>query len=308
MAWVAAQVEMIAAANGGVILTRHLVEAGFTDAQIRYVRRRLHRLCRGAYCLTKPSSSDERHRLAARGTIQRYGTTVALSHVSAALLHGLPLWDVDTRRVHLTGVHRNHVRRGGRHGIQTHVGPLGRNDLTEIGGLRVTSLARTAVDCARGLPRAQGVAVVDAVLHREGATVSGLQARVSALTAHEGVARARRALALADPAAESPGETRTRLILLGAGFPLESQVTLRSPAGEFLARVDFRVVGTNVVVEFDGREKYSLAGDLEAAHWQEKTRQMRLERAGFQVVRFVWADLADPEAVAAMVGAAVRGQ
>ncbi len=35
---------------------------------------------------------------------------------------------------------------------------------------------------------------------------------------------------------------------------------------------------------------------------------MRLERAGFQVVRFVWADLADPEAVAAMVGAAVRGQ
>lgn len=305
MPWFAAQLEDLAAGNEGVVLTRHMVECGLSDSEIRAARRQLHHLCRGAYSLAAPTSGRDRHRMVARATIQRYGTEVALSHVSAAITHDLPVWDADLRRVHLTGITPLQVRRGIRHSIQSHVGPLVGSDLTEVAGIPVTGLARTAVDCARFLPLDQGVAIVDAVVNRRAVDLVGLRARVGPLHGCEGVHRARLALDLADGKAESPGETRTRLILSSAGFPLLPQQEIRDGNDRFIARVDFLVAGTRVIVEFDGREKYRLGGDVEQAHWDEKARQMRLERAGYRVVRVVWADLARPDLLIETVATAI---
>ena len=65
--------------------------------------------------------------------------------------------------------------------------------------------------------------------------------------------------------------------------------------------VDFAIVGTRVLVEFDGRSKYGAVGDL----WAEKQREDRIRALGYEVVRLTWADLRDPDRVARLVAAAI---
>ncbi|KYH46098.1 hypothetical protein AZH51_10665 [Branchiibius sp. NY16-3462-2] len=52
-------------------------------------------------------------------------------------------------------------------------------------------------------------------------------------------------------------------------------------------RTDFRVVGTRVLVEFDGATKYDEPGAL----WREKLREDRIRSLGWIVVRLTWSDL-----------------
>jgi very-short-patch-repair endonuclease len=82
------------------------------------------------------------------------------------------------------------------------------------------------------------------------------------------------------------------------------QVPIVDERGDFVARVDFLVNGTKVVVEFDGKVKYA-AGDPKVL-WLEKRREDRLRRLGYVVVRITWAQLERPGAVAAAVRAALR--
>ena len=70
-----------------------------------------------------------------------------------------------------------------------------------------------------------------------------------------------------------------------------------------MARVDFLVTGTNVVVEFDGRMKYD-SGDP-GILWAEKKREDALRRLGYVVVRLTWADLERPGAALAKVRSAI---
>ena len=109
--------------------------------------------------------------------------------------------------------------------------------------------------------------------------------------------------AATDAAAESPGESLTRLLLSGLGWPVRSQVRIHDEHG-LVGRVDF-LVGTNVIVEFDGMVKYEGAGGRTALA-AEKRREDRLRAAGYQVVRIVWADLAHPERVARLVRQAAQ--
>lgn len=105
-----------------------------------------------------------------------------------------------------------------------------------------------------------------------------------------------------DSAAESPGESRSRLLLLNLGYDPRSQVVVRDPAGNFIGRVDFLLRGTRVVVEFDGLSKYASAEELAA----EKRRELRLRSAGYTVVRLLWSDLDRPARVRALVEAALQ--
>lgn len=98
---------------------------------------------------------------------------------------------------------------------------------------------------------------------------------------------------------ETVGESRTAVTLAFAGIELVPQVTITDEDGRFVARVDFVVAGTRVIVEFDGRVKY---GDESGATlFDEKKREDRLRALGYIVVRIVWADLETPGLVAAKV-------
>ena len=82
------------------------------------------------------------------------------------------------------------------------------------------------------------------------------------------------------------------------------QVPIVDERGVFVARVDFLVKGTKVIIEFDGKVKYA-AGDPNVL-WHEKRREDRLRRLGYVVVRITWAQLERPGAAAAAVRAALR--
>ena len=63
----------------------------------------------------------------------------------------------------------------------------------------------------------------------------------------------RRAIANADPKAESPMETRLRLLLVLAGLPTPlSQVSIRNAKGDFAGRVDLYYPDHHLGIEYDG--------------------------------------------------------
>jgi hypothetical protein len=93
------------------------------------------------------------------------------------------------------------------------------DELTCIGDLPVTTIARTALDLARHLPRYAAVAHLDAL-----AAATGLRGEdvTHLIDRHRGarwIRRARDALSLMDGGAQSPKETWLRLVLIDGGLP-----------------------------------------------------------------------------------------
>lgn len=288
----------LAAARHGLVLTKDLRASGLSWDAIMKLTRSLYRLCHGAHLIEPPPDKWTEHRLYVRAVVLRHTRLVAVSHLSAAVMHGLPLWGVDLRHAHITGLRT--ARRGLRHGVHTHEGPLLFTDVAAIEGILVTNAARTVMDCARSLPLDRAVAIADHALHTGAATPAELSRRRDRLPALTGVDSARRLLDLVDGRSESPGESRSRLICHQGGLRAEPQVEIFDGGGRFVGRVDL-LVEDAVVVEFDGRGKYSINGDVAAAHWREKLRHDALQEAGFVVVRLTWDELADRGAVLAKV-------
>jgi hypothetical protein len=101
---------------------------------------------------------------------------------------------------------------------------------------------------------------------------------------------------------ESAGESRCAWLMHALGLPpARPQVTLRTPTGEFVARVDFYIAEHRVVIEFDGMGKYT---DQQVVR-REKLREDRLRALGLQVVRLTWADLDRPDVVRRRIEAAI---
>lgn len=276
------------------------------DELRRSVREReLIRVRRGAYVLGSrwyAAGADERYRMAALA-VARTRPADALSHHAALAAHGLPLWEHDATRIDLISDVRQAVNR---RGIWLH--PNAGVLAVQIGGVPVVPAARAVVRTALTMGVAAAVVAGDAGLHAGLLSVEALLAEVALLSAHEGRRRALDAVHRMDPAAESVGESRTRMILQDLGLSYESQVVLRDAAGAFVARVDFLVEG--VVLEFDGRLKYQRRRDDEdgaatdAANvvWLEKRREDRIRRLGHPVERAIWDDLARP----GLLGARIR--
>ena len=188
-------------------------------------------------------------------------------------------------------------RRGKRNDVHIHYLRVPAEHVDEVGGLRVTSPTRTVIDCARLLSLPAGLVIADAALNAELTTLTDLRREVAQHRRCHGVATAMRVIDLADPLAQSPGETRTRLIVREAGYAVDSQAELADQDGEFLGCVDLVVRGSKVVIEFDGRAKYSNGESVEAAHWAAKLRRDRIENAGFPVLAVTWRDLSRPRLI-----------
>lgn len=74
----------------------------------------------------------------------------------------------------------------------------------------------------------------------------------------------------------SVGETRARLVLNDLGYQLSTQFLVRAPSGSVVARADGRIIGTNVLVEFDGLMKYEgAAGRAELQREKHRENQIR---------------------------------
>ncbi|KRE58934.1 hypothetical protein ASG70_17010 [Phycicoccus sp. Soil748] len=303
------QAAALMTAQGGVVGAAQLARLGVSayDVQVAVARGRLRRLRRGAFVDGRrwvEADSDEQYRLTVMAVMRSRPEPVAgavelASHHSALALHRLPLWHVDRRLVVLSSDVQQSTTVAG-----VRVMPL----RSMVAGVEVDGLPTLAVPDAVVLTGSTsveaGVVAADAALHGRSTTTSDLHAAADRLLGGlRGRARVRRVLAAMDPRAESPGESRTRLVISALGLPVASQVTVRDELGGFVGRVDFLVAG-RVVVEFDGAVKYAGAegrGELVA----EKRREDRLRSLGYEVVRLTWDDLAHPERVLARIRTAL---
>jgi hypothetical protein len=220
-----------------------------------------------------------------------------VSHVSAAALHGLPLWGMPLRLVHIT--RRPPARSDVDTRLRSHAARLADQDVVRLGSLPVTSLARTVVDLARSMPFAVALAAADAALRSMRVTRDDLRAVLDGGAGTRGARAARRVVDLADQRSESVGESRSRAVMHQLGLVLpDLQVEVHRSGGELVGRCDFGWRDARVLGEFDGRIKYGRllrpGQDPGDAVFEEKRREDALRDERWGMVRWVWRELDAP--------------
>ena len=162
--------------------------------------------------------------------------------------------------------------------------------------LPTTSALRTAVDLGGRSPLTEGVVAADLFLHAELVSLADLCNYVTDHSGAKGIARLRRVLDLAEPKAESPMESRLRMLLVTARLPRpEVQVSIHDDQGRFLGRPDLLYRRQRLAIEFDG-------GNHRDRMVDDNRRQNGLVGAGFRLLRFTAADVyGAPDTVAMQV-------
>jgi len=312
------RLQALAGTQGGVFFRHQALACGYSDREIRYLKRTREWLAvrRGAYveasCAPPQGDTDAWHRLRTIAVLHHLHEPAVASHSSAAGLLGLPHWATDRDNVYVTR-HQHHAGRV-EAGVAHHEATLPDWQTTSVAGLRCTNGARTAWDIGREFGFEAGVVVSDAVLRigrenerrgdvsqpagpQAGATRSDLDLLAELMADWPKARAAMEAFAFADAGAESTGESLARIFVVSLGFPApRTQVVIEGPG--LVARVDMLVEALDWVIEFDGRQKYRRArdecdpvvddGDIV---WAEKLREDALRGLGKNVSRLVWADL-----------------
>jgi hypothetical protein len=226
------------------------------------------------------------------------------SHTTAALLLGIPLpvsWARDPRiQVSVPAPRRApHAAN-----LIGHSPQLTDQDwMTLPSGLHLTRPHRTWLDLAQYLTLEDLVAAGDAVINRGAplASVSDLHAALRSRKSRRGVRHLRDALALLSDAAESPQESRLRVILHNAQMgELRINHAVTNRFGEFVARTDIEVVDSGVVLEYMGDYHRTTPEQWRA----DMTRRSRIEAAtGKRVMEINADDLRNPAELVARIRA-----
>jgi very-short-patch-repair endonuclease len=170
---------------------------------------------------------------------------------------------------------------------------LDQGDTRTFGSIPVTTPLRTAFDLVRR-ERTEAVVGLDALLRRGVIHIDELRAYLKTTPGWPGVRNAITALALANPLAESPMETRLRLTLVDAGLPAP---VVQHRVGRY--RLDLAYPDLKVAIEYDGdhhRDRDTFRRDI--------ARLNALRAAGWTVLRFTADDvLRNPMRIIAQVTA-----
>ena len=240
----------------------------------------------------------------ATATLAGISSVAAVSHHSAALIHGIELLGRPPgEAVALTGPPGSMSRRTCRTGIRTHVAALPAGHVVTRRGLPVTSVARTVVDLARASSVQAGVVAADSALRGRQASKADLELCVTTCAGWPGIQNARRAVAFADGRAESVLESISRVAFDELGLPPPDLQAWVGDEDEIIGRADFLWRAYRTVGEADGAVKYADPARAMA----QLERDARLRAAGFEVVHFTWREITrTPEQVAATIRTAFR--
>jgi hypothetical protein len=235
--------------------------------------------------------AQARHRIAAAAGLLVRPDAVA-SHATAALLLGLPILDPEAvpcltvppgRASALSGIHLHRAR------VESPIC---------VGTLALTRPALSVVDTAREHGEEAGLVIADAALAGSFVSDHDLQEALASRAGWPGVRIAQRVVAFADPRAESPLESISRLRIRQHGVPApEPQVEIWI-AGRCVGRCDFYWDEYGVIGEADGWGKYK--NDWKRFR-DQKRKDARYERAGAVVVRWDSDEAEDFAAVAARI-------
>lgn len=286
----------LAVTQGGAVSRAQALAAGLTPAQISaLLRREWMDPYRGVYVDRAWFTSlppERRHVVLAAARILTTRLGPVANRRTAALVHELPLLGRPPSKPQLARAPRHPRDRSETHALQ--VAPLPETDTTIVGGVPVTSLARTACDIARTSTFRQAVVVADAVLRR-GVERDDLLATARRCGSWPGGKAALHVAAFADGRADGPLESITRVAYAAQGLPApETQVEVFAPDGTFLGLVDFLWREQRVIGEADGLGKY----DSPLALKKEKRREEGLRVCRFEIVRNVWDEVWSPTAQA----------
>ncbi|WP_448004031.1 hypothetical protein [Agromyces bauzanensis] len=227
----------------------------------------LDRLRRGVYVESAEWESagyEQRHVFAIDAVVATRRSQPVISHVSAAILWGIPIVGPHLHHVHLAACGRPRVR--SKNGVVWHHEPVPDEEIVELDGRFVTSYERTLTDVARMLPFASAVAALDhgcreQTTDRTGKPIAGviperLVEVFEGLGTVAGIRRARASLDFVDVRSGSPGESISRANMHLLHFPApELQVPFtRADGGVDIADFDWPALRT--FGEFDGLGKY----------------------------------------------------
>lgn len=273
----------LAAWQHGVVARRQLGPLGLSDTMVRdrVTRGQLLRLHRGVYAVGHAELRREGWWMAA---VLAIGPGALLSHRDAAALHGLRppgdhvRWEVTTTE-----------RAGSTDRIRVfRTATLDARDATHVTGIPVTSIARTLVDLAGTVPAAQ---LTKALTEAERQRVFDLRAIERAMTATaqrngRGHAAMRQALAelKAIGAHVTRSELEDRFLSL---LDVHRLPRPRTNYGIEGMEVDAVWPGERVAVELDGWD----AHHTREAFQLDRERSNDLTAAGWQLLRFTWADV-----------------
>jgi very-short-patch-repair endonuclease len=278
-----------------------LIAAGLDDRDIRSLTEsgQLSRLERGIYAPELSGTPDPMIVRICAHNAASTGQSHVYTHTSAALLWGLSVWRARPL------VHVAHAGRRGNRGpaddVVRHNQIIPESDVRILNGMRLTSLERTIIDCARLLPFELGVIVADSGL-AHGADQDALRRLVAEGRGTRGIRRVREVLAAADGRAESPAETRFRLLLDEWNLPeAELQLWISTTGGR--ERVDFGWSSRRLVIEVHGYAKYFDYGPPDEKIAAQQAREARLVATGWRVLNIYWPELDDPETLRARVRA-----
>lgn len=159
---------------------------------------------------------------------------------------------------------------------------LDESETCVVRGISATTPARTAYDLGRRGTLTQAVVRLDALANATDLKPADVDALLCLHRGARGLPQLRNAIALMDGGAESPQETRTRLLLIAAGFPRpETQIVVCDESGYFIGRVDMGYRKLKVAIEYDGPQHWD--GPAEHAHDIERVAE--LEAQGWIIIR-----------------------
>jgi len=173
--------------------------------------------------------------------------------------------------------------------VRLHWYGIAEEELTTVDGMAVTTIERTVFDLVRTSDQLGAVSVGDSALHRQLLTVHEL-AEVRDRLAARASTRARGCwLDRCDGRAESPLESRGRIILTDAGLPPDDlQTPVERGAGREPLRLDMSWSGPpRWGGEADGAEHH----DPAPAVYADLDRMGELGALGWpQILHYIWRD------------------
>lgn len=291
------RMEALASSQHGLITHRQALALGLTESAIRHrrrngyfsdVRRQVYRL----------PGAIESSRLQALAAVLAAGRNAALSHASAAALHGFARFTIEPltvsmprRRRSLAGVRLEQSLALSLHHCRT------------VDAIPCTSVARTLFDLCGDLSPGRAERTLDSALARRAVTLPALWRILDDLAEHgrAGTVLLRTLLTERGPRYVPPeSELEARFISLARnhGLPApELQVDL-GDGDIWIGRVDFVFRRALLVVEVDGAEFHDSLSDRR----RDAERDAQLVAAGWTVLRLRWDDVVNhPAAVAARI-------
>jgi hypothetical protein len=167
-------------------------------------------------------------------------------------------------------------------GIAIHRDTLRVGETCTVGGIPTTTPARTAFELGRRGTLNTAVIRLDALANATGLQPVEITLLGDRHHGSRGLVQLRQAVDLMDAGAESPQETRTRLLLVRAGLPKPTtQVVVCDDFGMVYARIEMGWEEWKVGVEYDGTQHWTDP----AQRTRDIDRYAKLTADGWLIVR-----------------------